>query len=53
MTEIPMQQIGEELGKRDHSTIVYAYQEAEKQYHADSSFRSLVDDIIKNIRSST
>ena len=53
MTDIPMQQIGEELGKRDHSTIVYAYQEAEKQYHADSSFRSLVDDIIKNIRSST
>ena len=53
MTEIPMKQIGDELGKRDHSTIVYAYQEAEKQYHADSSFRSLVDDIMKNIRSAT
>ena len=52
ITDIPMKQIGEELGGRDHSTIVYCYQQAEDQYKSDSSFRSLVEDIIKNIRSS-
>ena len=53
ITDIPMKQIGTELGNRDHSTIVYCYQEAEKQYKTDSSFRSLVEDIIKNVRSSS
>lgn len=51
ITDIPMKQIGDELGGRDHSTIVYAYQQAEDQYKTDSAFRSLVEDITKNIRS--
>ena len=44
-----MMKIGEELGGRDHSTIVYAIQKVESRMKKDSSFKGLVNDIIKNI----
>lgn len=46
---LPMKAIGEEFGGRDHSTIVYAIQKVELQMEKDSSFRDMVNDIIKNI----
>lgn len=49
ITGLPMKTIGQEFGGRDHSTIVYAIQKVEELMAADSSFKNLVNDIIKNI----
>ena len=45
-----MTNIGEEFGGRDHSTIVYAIQQVEKNMKKDSKVKAMVEDIIKNIR---
>ncbi len=49
ITGLPMKAIGEEFGTRDHSTVVYALQKVEQRMNQDSSFKGLVQDIIKNI----
>ena len=49
ITNLPMKAIGQEFGGRDHSTIVYAIQKVEEQMGKDTSFKNLVNDIIKNI----
>lgn len=51
LTGLSMTKIGEELGGRDHTTIVYSAQQADKLYKTDMSFRGLVDDVIKNLKS--
>lgn len=50
ITQISMSSIGEELGGRDHSTIVYAIQQVEKNMKGDAHYKETVEDIIKNIR---
>ncbi len=49
ITNLPMKSIGEEFGGRDHSTIVYALQKVESQMAQDTSYKNMVNDIIKNI----
>lgn len=51
LTGLSMTKIGEELGGRDHTTIVYSANQADKLYKSDMSFRGLVDDVIKNLKS--
>ena len=50
ITQLSMTNIGEEFGGRDHSTIVYAIQQVEKNMKKDSKVKAMVEDIIKNIR---
>lgn len=50
ITQMSMSSIGEEFGNRDHSTIVYAVQQVDKNMNNDTKFRETVEDIIKNIR---
>lgn len=50
ITELSMNHIGEEFGGRDHSTIVYAIKQIEKNIKNDPKLKSTVEDIIKNIR---
>ena len=45
-----MNLIGDEFGGRDHSTIVYAVKQVEKDMSKDTKVKSMVEDIIKNIR---
>ena len=45
-----MKNIGDEFGGRDHSTIVYAINQIEKNMSKDPKLKSTVEDIIKNIR---
>ena len=52
ITSLPMENIGDEFGGRDHSSIVYAIQTVEKKMEQDPNFRHLVNDIIKNISDS-
>ena len=50
ITQMSMSAIGEEFGGRDHSTIVYAIQQVEKNMQHDSVYKETIEDIIKNIR---
>lgn len=50
ITQMPMTSIGKEFGGRDHSTVVYAIQQVEKNIARDSKTKATVEDIIKNIR---
>ena len=45
-----MAAIGQEFGGRDHSTIVYANSQVEKQMASDRKYKETIEDIIKNIR---
>lgn len=50
ITQMSLAPIGEEFGGRDHSTIVYALKQMEKQMSTDSRQKAIIEDIIKNIR---
>lgn len=52
ITGLPMKNIGEEFGARDHSSVVYAIQKVEERMATNSTFKGLVNDIIKNISDS-
>ena len=52
VTQASMQAIGDELGNRDHSTIVYAIGQVESRMREDTHFKETVEDIVKNIRDS-
>lgn len=52
ITQMSMATIGEEFGGRDHSTIVYALQQVEKNMANDQRYKETIEDIIKNIRDS-
>ena len=52
ITGLPMKNIGEEFGGRDHTSVVYAIQKVEETMATNSSFKGLVNDIIKNISDS-
>ena len=47
---LPYETIGQEFNGRDHSTVVYAINDVKKKMEQDSSFKSVVDDLIKNIK---
>lgn len=50
ITQLPMVEIGREFGGRDHSTVIYALQQVDKNMKKDPTLKSTIDDIIKNIR---
>ena len=50
VTQMPLASIGTEFGGRDHSTIVYSVTNVTDAMKKDSTLRTLVEDIIKNIR---
>lgn len=50
ITQMPMTSIGKEFGGRDHSTVVYAIQQVEKNISRNAKTKATVEDIIKNIR---
>jgi len=51
ITGMSMEAIGAEFGGRDHSTVVYALKQVEKTMEENSHFKSIVEDLIKNINS--
>ena len=50
ITQMSMVEIGQTFGGRDHSTVVYAVRQVEKDIKKDPHTKAMVDDIIKNIR---
>lgn len=51
ITGISMEEIGQEFGGRDHSTVVYACNTISTRLENDIHMRETVEDIIKNVRS--
>lgn len=52
ITQMPLAQIGEEFGGRDHATMVYAIKKVVTRIENEPTYRETVEDIIKNIRES-
>ena len=52
VTQMPMEAIGEEFGKRDHSTVVYALKQVKKMMDQNEHFKNTIEDLIKNVSSS-
>ncbi len=50
ITQMPLTSIGTEFNGRDHSTIVYSVQSVTEAMKKDPNLRTLVNDVIKNIR---
>ena len=50
ITQMPMSNIGESLGGRDHSTMVYSINQIEAKIKKDPHVKATVEDIIKNIK---
>ena len=50
VTELSYESIGQEFSGRDHSTMVYAIKSVKDEMERDSGFRSIVEDIIKNVK---
>ena len=50
ITQMPMTSIGKEFSGRDHSTVVYAIQQVEKNIKKNAKTKATAEDIIKNIR---
>ena len=50
VTQMPMKNIGEELGGRDHSTIVYSLNEMKNKLQKNQRLQETINDIIKNIK---
>lgn len=49
ITGLSCSSIGKEFGNRDHSTIVYAINKVKSTLEKDPSFKSMVEDMIKNL----
>ena len=50
VTGLPYEALGQKFNGRDHSTVVYAIKSIKEEMERDSSFKSVVEDIIKNIK---
>ena len=50
ITGLPYETIGQEFSGHDHSTVVYAIKNVKEMMAKDSNFRSVIEDLIKNIK---
>ncbi len=50
VTGMSYDSIGQEFNGRDHSTVVYAIKNIKNNIETDSSLKSVIDDLIKNIK---
>ena len=47
LTSLPLSKIGDQLGKRDHSTVVHACKLIEKRMNEDDAFKNQMDDYLR------
>ncbi|MDE5741948.1 MAG: chromosomal replication initiator protein DnaA, partial [Oscillospiraceae bacterium] len=50
VTDMSFKSIGLELGGRDHSTIMYYYEDIQKIMNKDTHTKEMIEDIVKNIK---
>ena len=46
LTSLPLSKIGDQLGRRDHSTVVHACKLIEKKMNDNDSFKNQIDDYL-------
>lgn len=49
LTEIPLKDIGNKLGKRDHTTIIHGIEKIKKDMEKDNSLKNTIDVLMKKI----
>ncbi len=49
ITESSLQEVGENFGGRDHTTVMHAYDKIKKKLLEDTEFHKIIDDIKNNI----
>lgn len=49
ITDMSLDNIGTEFGGRDHSTVIYAVNQVEKNIKKDNHLKEIIEDLIKNI----
>lgn len=49
LTDMSLPKIGDEFGGRDHTTVLHAYDKISEEIQNDSEFKSIIEDIKKNI----
>lgn len=49
MTDKSLREIGSYLGRKDHSTVLYAYDKVNKQVETDKQFKSLIEQLESDI----
>ncbi len=52
MTGLPAKKIGESFSGRDHSTVLYSISKVREEIKRNSSLKSTIEDIIKNVKNS-
>ncbi|GHU56721.1 chromosomal replication initiator protein DnaA [Clostridia bacterium] len=52
ITTLSLKEIGEKLGNRDHSTMIYAITDIQNLITTDENTKNLISEMIKNIKSS-
>lgn len=50
ITSLKLEEIGERLGGKNHSTVIYSISQVENQIKNDESLKDQIEDIIKNIK---
>ncbi len=50
VTGMSMEEIGEQFGGRDHSTVVYAINTVQKMMNNEPHTKEMIEDVIKNIK---
>ena len=50
ITKMKMEEIGNEFGGLDHSTISYAYKSVVAKMKKDTGFKASVEDILNNLK---
>ncbi len=51
LTHMTTSEIGKEIGKRDHSTVINARNNIQRSIEEDEQFKELIDDIISELKS--
>ena len=49
-TETSLQEVGQHLGKKDHTTVIHACDKIEKDIKADKNLRDIIDQIKEEIK---
>lgn len=50
ITSLKLEEIGERLGGKNHSTVIYSISQVENQMKTDPTLKAQIEDIIKNIK---
>jgi chromosomal replication initiator protein len=51
LTDFSLPEIGDQIGGRDHTTVIHAYEKIEEDLKSKAGFKTMVDKLIQSIKS--